>query len=87
MNEIKPPAHEADGPTSGDAGYGVQAKDLGGRGGPSRARLAGWAASGLSKSRVFERRKQVQEEGAIAVAHPEQCPAAQQPRSPQPLLV
>jgi hypothetical protein len=87
MNEITPSAHEADGPASGDTGHNVQAMDLGGRAGPSRARLAGWAASGLSKRTFDSRRRQVQEAGAIAVAQPEQCPAAQQPRSPQSLLV
>jgi hypothetical protein len=87
MNEIIPSAGKADGPASGDAGCGVQAKDLGGRGGPSRARLAGRIVSGLSKRTLVPRRRPIQDAGAIAVAQPEQWPALQQPRSPQSVLV
>lgn len=62
----------------------VQARNFGGRGGPSRASAGGGAVSGLRKRTPSGDPKAAQATGASACAQAEQWPLLQQPRSPQP---
>ncbi len=80
MNKIESGRAHATGPASATRSD-VQARNLGGLGGPSNARPGGGAESGFPRRIAPGCRTATQDACAITVPQAEQCPLAQQPRS------